>query len=172
MTENPAFAQAVEAVLAEAERHAAWTAELEAEVAAARQRRAQLMASLDGLLRTLGPQAARFAPRIAAIADLAPPRPVGNLAPDGRLAALKRLLAEWPDETITPQGATEALRQGGFDVAKNYAFNRFAGMVKRGLLVRVGTGRYRVVRTHPEVVGLDLGQRGSVGSISNSLWQS
>ena len=46
-------------------------------------------------------------------------------------------LADWPGETITPQEATKALRRDGFDVPKNYAFNRFAGMVKRGLLVRV-----------------------------------
>jgi hypothetical protein len=154
MTADAAFLQGVEAVLVEAERHAAWTAELEDEVRAARQRRAQLMDSLDCLLRALGPEAARFTPRLAAITDPAPPRPVGNLAPDGRLAALKRLLAEWPDETITPLAATRALAEQGLKIPKNYAFNRFTGMEKRGVLVRVETGRYRIVRTHPDVVAL------------------
>lgn len=147
------FAAAVEAVLAEAERHAAWTAELEEEVTAARARRAQLAGSLDRLLRALGPEAARsYLPRLAAIAEAPPPRPTGNLAPDGRLAALKAILADWPDETITPSAATQALRRRGFEIPKNYAANRFNGMMERGVLVRLGAGRYRIARTHPEMV--------------------
>ncbi len=149
----PAFAQAIEAILAEAERHAAWLAELESEVAAARARRDQLAFSLEGLFRALGPHAARpYATRLAAIAEPAPDRPVGRLAEDGRLAVLKALLADWPDETITPLAGTEALRARGFELPKNYVANRFFGMEKRGVLVRIRTGRYRIVRTHPEMV--------------------
>ena len=99
----PVFAQAVEAILAEAERHAAWLNELETEVTAARIRRDQLAVSLEGLFRALGPQTARaYAPRLAAITGPAPERPVGNLSPDGRLAALKSILSDWPAETISP----------------------------------------------------------------------
>lgn len=154
----PPFRQAVEAILAEAERHAAWLSELESEVTAARARRDQLAFSLEGLFRALGPHAARpYAARLAAIAEPAPDRPQGNLAADGRLAALKSILSDWPAETITPQSATEALHARGFDVPKNYAFNRFRGMMDRGLLVRVGAGRYRIVRTHPEMMVLGAG---------------
>lgn len=160
MTDIPAadqpatpFAQAVEAVLAEAERHAAWTAELEAELAEARARRARLAQALDGLLRSLEPQEARaWAPRLSALAGPQPERPVGNLAPDGRLAALRRILADWPHETITPQQATHALHAQGLDVPKNYAFNRFRGMVERGALARVGVGRYRILQANPHLV--------------------
>lgn len=156
MTDIPAadqpatsFAQAVEAVLAEAERHAAWTAELEAELEQARARRSRLAAALDGLLRSLDPREARaWAPRLAALEGTQPARPVGNLAPDGRLAALRRILADWPHETITPRQATEALHAQGFAVPKNYAFNRFRGMVERGALARVAPARYRVVRVN------------------------
>ena len=150
------FRQAVEAILAEAERHAAWLSELEAETAAARARRDQFAFSLEGLFRALGPHAARpYAARLAAIAEPAPERPVGRPAEDGRLAALKALLADWPDETITPLAGTEALRARGFELPKNYVANRFFGMEKRGVLVRVRTGRYRIVRTHPEMVGAE-----------------
>ena len=153
----PAFARAVENILAEAERHAAWTAELEAEAEAARSRRDQLLTGLDGLLRALGPQAARpYTVRIAAIMAPAPWRPPGKPAADGRLAVLKRLLADWPGETISPLAGTRALRERGFEVPKNYVANRFAGMEKRGLLTRQKPGRYAIVRTHPEIVELGL----------------
>ena len=159
---DPAFAQAVEAVLTEAERHAAWTAELEAELAAARDRRFQLAGSLERLLAALGPDAARpYLPRLAAIAEAPPPRPVGKPAADGRLAALKQLLAAWPHETVTAQEAADALRARGFDLRRNYVFKPLTAMTRTGELTRLGAGRYRIVRTHPEMVA--LGMRGGEG---------
>lgn len=82
-----------------------------------------------------------------------------SLAEDGRLAALKALLADWPDETIRPLAGTEALRARGFELPKNYVANRFFGMEKRGVLVRIRTGRQRIVRMHPKMVEVSTVRR-------------
>lgn len=153
------FADAVEAVLQEYERHCTWLADLEDELGLARRRRETLAASVDNLLAALGPGAARaYAERLAAAAGPDARRRAGRPAPDGRHTALLALLADWPQEKITTAEATIRLRALGHAVPVRYAANSLRALAHSGALAPLGNGAYRIVRTHAGIIVARLGR--------------
>ena len=68
-----------------------------------------------------------------------------------------RLLANWTDELISTTDIRLEFQRRRFAGARNYASNILKRLEKRGMVMRTGYGRYRIVRHHPHLVARRTG---------------
>ncbi len=140
--------------------------ELSLALVKARHRRGELTRSLTILIKTFpAVDRRRHAKQLARIASLcrAPRRRPG--ATEWSEAVLAFLVA-YPGEEFTVAELNRALAAGGHDTGPAYAAKALYRLVKQGLVVRVGQGRYRVTHQHPDMVALRrkvLEERGREG---------
>lgn len=134
-TPKTGVAAAVETLLAEHAAATAWAEDLARELASARQRAKTLAESIAATARLLPPEQ-----RATARAALAPAR---QPTPGTRAAALAEFLRTHEDP-FTPSELAAWLREAGHPVPAPRDAARLLGRAeKRGLVQRLGRGRYR-----------------------------
>lgn len=70
--------------------------------------------------------------------------------------AVLTLLASWPHATIAVADVQERLSERGLEPRRTYAAGALAHLAKQGMCARTARGRYRIDKTHPELVALRL----------------
>ena len=124
------------------------------ELIESRHRRRELLRSLTILIRTF-PEAARRQnrQRLAQVEarHRAPRRRPGA---SERSEATLAFLAGYPGDEVRAAELGQALVEAGLDPGRAYAAQALHRLGRQGLVVRVGQGRYRISRQHPELVAL------------------
>lgn len=162
---TPASARAEQAaslLLENLEETARWIAELDAERAAAARRRAELVTSLQSLLRTMAPGPREpLALRLAVLAELpeAPPRTLR-----GSLRDVIAFLAACETDTIRASEVTRHIRALGNPVKGTYGGATLGKLEATGHVTRIERGIYRINRAHPELMTMRLGERWDASS--------
>ena len=140
----------LEELRAEQEREGA----LGCELIESRHRRRELLRSLTILIRTF-PEAARRQnrQRLARVEarHRAPRRRPGA---SERSEATLAFLAGYPGDEVRAAELGQALVEAGLDPGRAYAAQALHRLGRQGLVTRVGQGRYRISRQHPELVAL------------------
>ena len=140
----------LEELRAEQEREGA----LGCELLESRHRRRELLRSLTILIRTF-PEAARRQnrQRLARVEarHRAPRRRPGA---SERSEATLAFLAGYPGDEVRAAELGQALVEAGLDPGRAYAAQALHRLGRQGLVTRVGQGRYRISRQHPELVAL------------------
>jgi hypothetical protein len=139
-------------LLAELQAEGARLTDLRARVEACAIRRGRIEAALRALLPTLPPDAARaLRRRLDEGARQPPERPRGAPAD-----TLMRLLAGWTRPAITVAEAQAHVVERGHTVQRTYAAGMLKLLAARGVVAKVGRGRYRVVKGAAELVEIRL----------------
>ena len=152
---TPAAARAEQAaslLLENLEETTRWIAELDAERATAARRRAELVLSLQSLLRTLPPAAREpLGLRLAVLAELpqSPPRTLR-----GSLRDVVAFLATCETDTIRAAQVTRHIRALGNPVKGTYGGATLAKLEATGHVTRMERGIYRINRAHPELIAM------------------
>ena len=140
----------LEELRAEQEREGA----LGCELIESRHRRRELLRSLTILIRAF-PEAARRQnrQRLAQVEarHRAPRRRPGA---SERSEATLAFLAGYPGDEVRAAELGQALVEAGLDPGRAYAAQALHRLGRQGLVTRVGQGRYRISRQHPELVAL------------------
>ena len=140
----------LEELRAEQEREGA----LGCELIESRHRRRELLRSLTILIRTF-PEAARRQnrQRLARVEarHRAPRRRPGA---SERSEATLAFLAGYPGDEVRAAELGQALVEAGLDPGRARGAQALHRLGRQGLVVRVGQGRYRISRQHPELVAL------------------
>ncbi len=136
------------------------------ELIESRHRRRELLRSMAILIKTF-PEAdrRRHAKRLERVEALhrAPRRRPGA---SERSEAVLAFLAGYPGDEVRAAELGQALVETGLDPGRAYGAQALHRLGRQGLVVRVGQGRYRISRQHPELVALrrkGLEQRGREG---------
>lgn len=131
-------------LLTEFEAEGARLAALRAEAEVVALRRARIEAALRALAPTLPPEDARRLRRriYDSRSEGAAPEPARG-APQ---TDLLRLLAAWPRAAITVAEAQARLTERGHAVRRTYAAGVLTVLARRGVVVKTGRGKYRVVK--------------------------
>lgn len=146
----PGITGVVDGLLAELRDVNGWIAEVRKDLRTSEQRRVMLANALDSALSTLDrPIQDHYSHEIGEILGDIGPRSTGRPVTDERQEVVLQYLAEWPEAIITTAELRIMLERKRLPGGKNYVSNLLKSFVKRGFVMRVGHGRYRVTRLHP-----------------------
>ena len=148
----PALSGAVDTLMAELEKEAAWLAELNETMAHAEKRRTRLAQALDSSLKTLDPGARRpYEDRLFMLVCPTPP----NRRPQPEsptVRATLRLIAYWERLTITTTDIRLHLDRHLHTYHRTFPHRFMKSLEKQGVALKVAHGTYRITRMHPKLV--------------------
>lgn len=146
-------------MLDELEEHRKHQARLARQLAAARDRGAGLVRSLDVLIRALPPsERDNPAQRLAKIEGQARPALHAMGATPASNAVLA-FLAGHTGDTVTVPELTAHLERTGLTLHRRYAACTLDRLIRQGLVARVRRAVYRINRFHPELMAMRVGGR-------------
>lgn len=140
-------------LLARLEAETAALARLRGEMERAELSRRRIEAALDALAPALPPERARDAAARMAACRKGPRAEAQRPAPH---AAILDMLAQREPPRVTVGDVQEALLAQGFALFRTYAAKALTRLAAHGVVRKTARGRYRVNRTHPEIVALRL----------------
>ncbi|SEA30958.1 hypothetical protein [Rubrimonas cliftonensis] len=149
------ISESAELMLAQVEEETARIARLKRQAEAAELARHRLEAALESLAPALPkPQADALRRRLLA-ARRGERAPMAARA-EAPLAAIMELLANWERRVIAVADAQDHVLDRGFAMKRTYAAQVLQRLAAQGLVAKTGRGRYRIIRTHPDLVALRL----------------
>jgi len=146
---------AARALLTDLEAEARRMAALRRALETARAARGRVEAALEALLPALSPPMAAEARR-GLTAARREAEAVEARRRDGPQAALLDLLALTDRPTVGVGEAQDWLEAQGLDIRRTYAAGALHHLAGLGVVHRVRRGKYRINRTHPDLVALRL----------------
>jgi hypothetical protein len=128
--------------------------ELSCALVETRHRRGELLRSLTILIKTFPRAERQRHDRRLARVDASYQAPRRRHGTTDRSRAVLAFLASYPGEEFRVAELDRALAAGGLDTRRAYSAQALHRIGKQGVVVRVGQGRYRVTRQHPDLVAL------------------
>jgi hypothetical protein len=154
----PTLLGVADTILAELDQLDDWVRQLREDLAESDRRRVRLACALDAAIAALEPQDREaYERKLKAVAGAVGRAPVGRPHADERFETVMRLLANWTDELISTTDIRLEFQRRRFAGARNYASNILKRLEARGMVMRTGYGRYRIVRHHPHLVSRRTG---------------
>ena len=148
----PALVRVVEDLLGELEQVHDWIQDLKADLARSDEKRARLAQALDSALGTLDPgQRPDYEARMRRLLGDMGAAQAGRPGGEAHEAVLQ-MLAEWDDDIITTAEVRRHLERKRVLTSRTYAANLLRRLARRGFVLPLSYGRYRVTRQHPHLV--------------------
>ena len=134
------------------EETAAWQRDLAEEARTARTRRDRLVAAIRAVIETLPPAMRKDrATRLTATTGIEPPRP-RRPRPTARTTRVLTWLASRDETEFHTSDLRAHFETEGERTPRTYLPTILRRYAQAGILTRIGHGRYRVNRDHPELV--------------------
>ncbi len=145
---------AVTAMLEELQDEQDREGKLSCDLIESRHRRGELLRSLTILIKTFPEADRRRHCKRLARAEARHRAPRRRPGATGRSEAVLAFLAGYPGEEFVVAELDHALAEAGLDPGRAYGAQALHRLGRQGLVVRVGQGRYRISRQHPELAAL------------------
>ena len=154
----PTLLGVADTILAELDQLDDWVGQLKEDLVESERRRVRLACALDSAVAALEPEDREaYEQKIRAVAGAIGRAPTGRPHADERYETVMRLLANWRDELISTTDIRLEFERRRLAGARNYASNILKRLEARGMVMRTGYGRYRIVRHHPHLVSRRTG---------------
>ena len=154
----PSLLGAADAILAELDQLHDWVGQLKADLVESERRHVRLACALDSAIATLEPEDREaYEQKLKAVAGAIGRAPAGRPHTDERYDTVMRLLANWTDELISTTDIRLEFQRRRLAGSRNYPSNILKRLEARGMVMRTGYGRYRIVRHHPHLVSRRTG---------------
>lgn len=154
----PSLLGVADAILDELRQVQDWITEIRADLVETERKRLKLACALDAAVAALEPEdRAGYEDRIKAVLGALGRMRIGRPHSDERFDSVMKLLADSTEDVITTTDIRLDFERRRFGGSRSYVSNLLKRLEKRGLVLRAGYGRYRIVRQHPDLVARRTG---------------
>lgn len=154
----PSLLGVADAILEELRQLQLWITDLRADLVETEKKRTKLACALDSAVSALEPEdRADYEDKIETLLGALGRAQPGRPHVDERFETVMRLLADWSDEIITTADIRREFERRRLGGSRSYVSNLLKRLEKRGMVLKTGYGRYRIVRQHPHLVSRRTG---------------